>query len=92
MTAMDDAFYLESLWFHRDKVQQAERAVRQAERSRRINAAMAVRAGIEKTTVAETLRISRPTLDVWLNKVKGTADEQKEVDEHFAFVAKRGPQ
>ncbi|SEB43729.1 hypothetical protein SAMN04489727_1738 [Amycolatopsis tolypomycina] len=71
------------------RVTKAKKELLLAERARRIDAAIATRLGLEKTATAAELGITRPTLDAWLVRVAQTADEQKEVDQHFALMARR---
>lgn len=71
------------------RVAKAKEELDLAERARRIDAVIAVRLGFEKTATAAELGITRPTLDAWIDRVASTADEQKEVDQHFALIARR---
>jgi len=81
-------FYYEILDHSRRLVRRAQQEINSAERTRRINAAMSVRAGVPKIDIANRLAISRPTLDAWLAMVDSTPDELAEVDEHFGFVGR----
>lgn len=71
------------------RTEKAKKELLLAERARRIDGAIAVRLGFEKTVTANVLGITRPTLDAWLERVAQTADEQKEVDRHFALIAEQ---
>lgn len=84
--AVDVDFYYEILDHSRRLVRRAQQEINSAERTRRINVAMAVRAGVPKIDIANRLAISRPTLDAWLKMVDSTPDEVAAVDEHFRFL------
>lgn len=70
-------------------VAQAQAALNDAERSRRVDAVIAVRAGFGKTATANKLGISRPTLDAWIKAVESEPSEMKSVLDHELFVARR---
>jgi len=84
--AVDVDFYYEILDHSRRLMRRAQQELNSAERTRRINVAMAVRAGVPKIDIANRLAISRPTLDAWLSMVNSTPDELAAVDEHFRFL------
>lgn len=70
----------------RAAVEKAQLALDEAERGRRVGAAIAVRAGYGKTAVANRLGVSRPTLDAWLRISQNSADEIESVQSHERFV------
>lgn len=63
----------------REGVAKAQAALNEAESRRRVNALIAVRAGLPKTTVANKLGVSRPTLDAWLAAANADPDVAAEV-------------
>lgn len=73
---------LELLQHTAKQVDDAQNELNNAELRRRIEAAVSVRAGVPKTAVANTLHVSRPTLDAWLGMVESTPDEMAEVEDY----------
>jgi hypothetical protein len=67
--------YRDAVDYDRTRVDQAQAALNDAERQRRLNAAIAVHYGAGKTEIANRLGVSRPTLDRWLAQVADTPDE-----------------
>lgn len=85
----DQHDYLTEILAHdAERVAKAEEAVALAERTRRINAAYAIRCGYEKTAASAELGISRPTLDAWIARVESTPDEAAELDQRAKFEAR----
>lgn len=67
-------------------VAKAQAALNEAERQRRVLAMIAVRSGRAKTTVANDLGVSRPTLDAWLRITEQDEDEMGSVEHHERFL------
>jgi hypothetical protein len=88
-TSLYREFIAETLKHSSNCVRDAQAAMNEAESRRRVDAAVAIRAGYSKVATANALGVSRPTLDQWLSIVENDPAEMGSVLQHEQFVTRQ---